>query len=293
VGFSPTSQLLAYSHDANPFIRLWDVGRNQQGRIEGDNGWGYWLTFAPEGQLLASAGCFADSAEVWDLDALARRGPDTLPHPQRVLALAISPDGKLLATGCADRFIRVFSLTGARPKELRKLIGHRQGIVALAFSPDGKTLASAGEDETVRFWNVDTGRELHQLTDRVVRVLAYSPDGKTLACGGRDAGGRGEIRLWNVTGDEPPRDRRVTFQGEHRQPVTTLIFAPDGEALISSGQDGQLFVHGPTSGQNLRSWRFPGAIRHLSLAVDGRHLAVANSNGTVYILRLRAPGGRL
>ncbi|MBL8798356.1 MAG: serine/threonine protein kinase [Planctomycetia bacterium] len=293
VAFSATGQLLAYSHDAHPFIDLWDISRNQFGRIEGDNGWGYWLAFAPEGMTLASAGCFADNAELWDLEALSRRGPDLLPHPQRVQALAISPDGKWLATGCADRIIRLYSLTGARPKEVRKLIGHRQGVAALAFAPDGQTLASAGEDQTVRFWQVQTGRELHQLTEQRVAVLAYAPDGKTLACGGRGADGRPEIRLWNVAGDEPPRDRRVNFQGEHRQAVTALVFSPDGEALISSGQDGQLFVHGPTSGQSLRSWRFPGAIRHLSLAVDGRHLATANSNGTVYILRLRTPGARL
>ncbi len=39
-------------------------------------------------------------------------------------------------------------------------------------------------------------------------------------------------------------------------------------------------------------WELPGPVQALALARDGRHVATANSNGTVYVLRLPAPPPR-
>jgi hypothetical protein len=40
------------------------------------------------------------------------------------------------------------------------------------------------------------------------------------------------------------------------------------------------------SGKRRAEWRFPGRVRGLAFAADGRHLVLGNGNGTVYILRL-------
>ena len=71
-----------------------------------------------------------------------------------VMALALSPDGKILASGAghADSVIRLWDVASGR--ELGKLEGHRAGIDQLLFLPDGHTLASASRDQTIRLWDV-------------------------------------------------------------------------------------------------------------------------------------------
>lgn len=69
-----------------------------------------------------------------------------------VLSLAVSPDGKLLATGGADRTIHLWEVPTGR--ELAQWEAHDSGVTALAFPPDGKTLVSGGGVGALKLWNL-------------------------------------------------------------------------------------------------------------------------------------------
>ena len=92
-------------------------------------------------------------------------------------ALALHPEGELVAAAGADKMIRIWSLTEQGGKLLRS-----------AFALDGKTLISAGVDRQVKFWNVDTLREYRVLEQQAdwMLALAVSPNGRTLAVGRYD-----------------------------------------------------------------------------------------------------------
>ena len=68
----------------------------------------------------------------------------------------ISPDGKTLASGSADKTIKLWDV--ATGKERATLKGHTDWVNSVAFSPDGKTLASGSGDKTVKLWEVATGK---------------------------------------------------------------------------------------------------------------------------------------
>src|SRR5262249_40600760 len=70
----------------------------------------------------------------------------------RALAVAFSPDGRLLATGGLDRQVQLWDVATGRI--LRSLAGHRGPVETLAFAPDGKSLASGSSDTTVLVWSV-------------------------------------------------------------------------------------------------------------------------------------------
>ena len=118
-----------------------------------------------------------------------------------IRAIAISPDGKILAAGSNDCSIILYNI-GTRRVINNPIRGHSevsalnnlhtmysgnfQAIRSLTFSKDGHTLASGSDDRTVRLWNVHTGRNvcdpLYGHTSSVSSVK-FSPDMKQLITG--------------------------------------------------------------------------------------------------------------
>jgi Tol biopolymer transport system component len=102
------------------------------------------------------------------------------PHIGVVYAVAISPDGRMVASCGAD--YNIVLLDAASGEELRTLAGHTDEVGQVLFSPDGKRLASLSNDGTVRLWNVATGEEeLAFSHDEPVFYMAYSPGGRWIA----------------------------------------------------------------------------------------------------------------
>ena len=98
----------------------------------------------------------------------------------RITAMAVSPDGKTVATGGGgvSKLVKLWdSDTFTNTKTLR---GHEDGITAVCFGPDGSRIASSGFDQTLRIWDVKSG-ELIKKGSPGGHSLAYSPDGKWLA----------------------------------------------------------------------------------------------------------------
>lgn len=148
-------------------ITIWDVeSETQVQTLEGHKGFIRDLVFSPDGRYLASA-CMDKTVRVWDLstgEALhtlrpqglviyLKSGPITNPIGLPMSSVAFSPDGKRLATGGADRVVRMWDT--ATGKLLRELKGHRMSITAVAFSPDGTSLLSSSLDHTIRVWDVE------------------------------------------------------------------------------------------------------------------------------------------
>ena len=70
-------------------------------------------------------------------------------------AIAISPDGKTLASAGRSQSIRLWETATGKEAGVRR-DGHSGGIVGLAFTPDGKTLASGSHDTTILLWDLTT-----------------------------------------------------------------------------------------------------------------------------------------
>jgi len=148
-------------------ITLWDVKSGKQARsLKGHHGTVRSLSFSPDGCLLASAS-IDKTARVWNVDSgellltlkpegfihYTSSGPVTNPISVPVIAVAFSLDGKWLATGGADRTVRLWDV--ASGKNIRTFQGHRMSVTAVEFSPDGQWVASSSLDRTIRLWPID------------------------------------------------------------------------------------------------------------------------------------------
>jgi WD40 repeat protein len=157
-----------------------------------------------------------------------------------VTCVAVSPDGKSIATGAADGTIKLWDATTYKP--FASLPGaHAGGVKTVQFSPDSKVLASGGSDKAAKLWDVTVEKPvvLQKLEghEGVVNAVAFSPDGKRLAVGTGVAKKSGAIHVWDAT------TGKLAFKLEgHDDVVTCVVFHPKTEHLASGGADKKIRV---------------------------------------------------
>ncbi|GIW82085.1 MAG: hypothetical protein KatS3mg105_3892 [Gemmatales bacterium] len=140
----------------------------------------------------------AGGRKIRDISTKPPVKPNQPPPPDNhVLAIAFSPDGKVLAAGTS--LGQILLINSADGKTIRTLTGHTSSVTGLAFHPGGIVLASASKDRTVRLWNPANGQMLKSLTghEAWVQGLVFARRGTLLASVGADR----TVRLWSL---EPP-----------------------------------------------------------------------------------------
>jgi WD40 repeat protein len=205
---------------------------------------------------------------------------------ESVRALAVSPDGRTLATVSGRGEVAVWDLPGG---DKRLALPHGQDVPsAVAFAPDGTLAVNHGRD--VRLWDLSAEggpRLLRTLTghSRPIRCLAFAPRGRLLAGGGEDR----RVMLWDL------EHNRETALRSHTDTVQTLAFAPDARTLASGGADGLVKLwHVRTGHELLTLSGHSGPVRSVAFSPDGKTLAsggvTTGEVGEAYLWQASAGG---
>jgi WD40 repeat protein len=157
--------------------RVWDLGDGHEllRMVAPDSHQIYSMAMSKDGRYIATGGI--GIVRLWDV--LSGREELQLPHDSLVNGVAISDDGRLLATAGRDGIVRLFEVPSGY--ELDSM-AHTLSANGVAFSPDGKLLVTASDDRTSRVWAVAPGNLLTEACGAVSRNLSaeewqrYLPD---------------------------------------------------------------------------------------------------------------------
>lgn len=193
-----------------------------------------------------------------------------------IYSICFSPNGLLLASGCADGTVRIWdTVTG---KAVYSLEGQRGQINSVCFSPDGHRLASGCSDGTVLLWDMATRRLLRTLADghqKFCSSVCFSPGGQLLAGGF----GNGTVRLWDTSTGE----QAMMPLGGHGKRVTSVSISLNGQTIAIGSLDNTVCLYDVTSGKQVA--RLPNLHRRpvnsVCFSPDGRLLASGSADGTV------------
>ncbi|MFH7340775.1 WD40 repeat domain-containing serine/threonine protein kinase [Streptomyces sp. KHY 26] len=242
--------------------------------------------------------------EIWDLKRSRVRGRlNFRDGALRIQAVAVSGDGRYVATGRSDGAIHRWD--AEQERLVTFLIGHTRPITSLALSPDGSRGLSAAfdqsfEDGTVRYWDMDDQLLLAQLvgpvrawtmTGEPVQTLewdaaAVSADARTAVV----AWQKGPLTVWDAE-----TCTLVSEVPHHVRSTRSMAAATTRPVLLTAPAGGPFQVWDVSTGRLLRGLdhQLPSDGRWVEVAVmsaDGRIVVLGSRGGRVTVLPL-AEGG--
>lgn len=214
--------------------------------------------------------------------------------------MAIHPTERLVATGHHNNKIFLWNVEGDQPTILASWRAHAGHVCALAFSPDGNQLASVGWDHATFLWDLDhnNGRDgavpqkkQAGMHDVIVRSVAWSKDGKYLASGAED----GVILLWEIENGNPlgsrslvdPQDDPSAKNPYNPKTISSLEFSQSGQHLLSADGKGRVSIWSVDTAEQLKKWTLPGWVWNARYSPDESTIAIANNNGSIYLVRTK------
>jgi WD40 repeat protein len=166
------------------------------------------------------------NAQTAKLETVIQKG-----HNASVKAIAISPDGKYVATGSRDKSAKLWDLTSGI--ELRSFLGHGVTVNGIEFSPDGKLLATSSADNSAKVWNVASGKQLFSSLpdEKYLTDVVFTPDAKFIVA----AGYGDSAQVWDFNSGKLIRKIAVNSDQGSGYGIS-LAFSPDGKWL-AIGED--------------------------------------------------------
>ena len=231
-----------------------------------------------------------NAAELWDLETGEKKmnlqyhsseRPDF--HMGSIYSLAMSPDGKTMASGAERGDLKFWDPETGKVKTTADL---RSGeIQSVAWSPDGSVLAAAQNYTEALVKLVDPASGDVKATLEVSKyrgrgITAYSPDGRSLATDG--GGSPNKVMLYDAKTGVLRKTLEISQNDERNraQGVGRWAFSPDGKTLATGGAHSGYLLDVATGKVRARLLHEEKVVMAVAFSPDGKLVATACDDGT-------------
>ena len=242
------------------------------------------LALCPDETTLFSA-CKGAAIIQWDLSACIRLATLNDPrrpalrryHAGRVLSLAVSSDGRLLASGGTEGKVELWNVSTG--KHAHTFSGHRGAVTGLTFRGGSSDLYSASEDKTVKLWNAESLTYVETLFGHESAITGIDSllSERAVTSGGLDR----SVRVWKIS-----EETQLLYQS-HTYAVDCVKFVSK-ELFVAGSQDGCLYLWGVAKKRPLcvRRNAHKGWISALSVVPNSDLILSGSNDGAVRVWRL-------
>lgn len=288
---------VTFSHDGQQLLtasldktaRLWHPSGRQVHIFQGHAGLIRSALFHPQDdQQVFTASEIDITPRVWHY--VGSPLPAYQGHGDAVITANYSQDGSQVLTASQDGTAHLWDSSSG--SLIRSFEGHSDGVRSAVFSPDEQRILTASVDTTARVWDASSGNLLTTLEGHEDRVIyaVFSPDGQRIATASAD----GTARLWDANSGEQLAvlrghgdGRGFEVAGEVRDDVYRINFSPDGQQLVTAGQDSTARLWDASSGDLLQVIRVSkDFVNDAVFSPDGQRILTATGDHIVALWEL-------
>ncbi|WP_437570130.1 nSTAND1 domain-containing NTPase [Sorangium sp. So ce542] len=308
--FSPDSKRIVLATSTTDTAYVWSFERfSRRVPLAAHQADVVFAAFSPDGKRIVTTSRDR-TARVWDIEA----DPESVafnPEGESLIPALDAGGKRFLTESKSDHVVKVRNMDGSGGPIL--LRGHTHHIHDAAFSPDGRRIVTASWDGTARVWNADGSGEPIVLRGHEGMVMSarFSPDGRRVVTvslnmnvvDGKLSDGKlsdvklsdvklfeGKVRVFSADGHGAPivfKQRwraELSAQGLPSAQITFAAFMPDGQRILATSGDGNVFILRP---DDLRDALVldvhDGPINAAAFSPDGRRIVTASLDGTARI----------
>ncbi len=201
-------------------------------------------------------------------------------HTDTIQSVALSPDGKTIASASDDGTVKLWELAGDNPNPIKEIKDLGGWVRSVVFVSD-RQIATAGQDKNIKIIDIASGKILKTLTGHtnLVNNLAIAPEHDLLVSGSYD----NTVNIWRISTGKLER----SLKG-HKDKVWGVAISPDGKQVISASRDKTVQIWDVKTGESVKTLQHPSGVTCVLVTPDGKRVISGSSDKAIRVWGLES-----